>query len=113
MSANISHIEVIPGTEGSFLLDVVEPVCPGLSQWCPLTSACEAECAAAPRSGAASQCEAAEEKEFCSLEGTCNKGTGHLICPSSFSGKTWAEGKLNYERNIYKLYSAGHGDQAG
>ena len=100
MSANISHIEVIPGTGGSFLLDVVEPVCPGLSQWCPLTSACEEECAAAPRSGATSQCEAAEEKEFCSLEGTCNKGTGHLICPSSFSGKIRVDVKSNYKRHF-------------
>ena len=87
MAANISHIEVIPGTAGSFFLDVVEPVCPGASEWCPLTSACETECAAALRSGSESQCEAAAEKEFCSLEGTCNKGMGQLACPSSFSGK--------------------------
>ena len=87
MSANISHIEVIPGTAGSFLLEVVEPVCPGLSAWCPLTSACETACAAALRSGNASQCEAAEEKEFCSMEGTCNKGMGQLVCPSSFTGR--------------------------
>ena len=87
MSANISHIEVIPGTAGSFLLEVVEPVCPGLSAWCPLTSACETACAAALRSGNASQCEAAEEKEFCSMEGTCNTGMGQLVCPSSFTGR--------------------------
>ena len=88
MAANISHIEVIPGTAGSFVVDVVEPVCPGLFVWCSLTSACETECAAdGLRSGGAGQCEAAEEKEFCSMEGTCNKGTGQLVCPRSFSGR--------------------------
>ena len=87
MSANISHVEVIPGTAGSFLLEIVEPACLGESQWCPLTSACETLCAATLSSGKASQCEAAEGKEFCSLEGTCNVGMGQLACPSSYSGR--------------------------
>ena len=82
MSANISHIEVIPGSAGGFVVDVVAPGCAGASAWCPLTSACETACAA----NATDRCEAAEGREFCSMEGTCNAGMGQLVCPHSFSG---------------------------
>ncbi|XP_059083429.1 uncharacterized protein LOC131880752, partial [Tigriopus californicus] len=77
--ANISQIEYVAFSEGSFAVDIVSPVCETGKTWCPLTKGCQTTCVTDFSTQIAFDANYdCQSGPFCSLEQTCQVD---LTCP--------------------------------
>jgi hypothetical protein len=100
--ANLTGIEYVPATTGTFLVDVLRTKCPKRvdpitkeivdTYWCPITGACESNCYSSLQMGpdwftewgAEWECKGA--LDFCSLEGMCNYADSCALSPTGDFG---------------------------
>jgi hypothetical protein len=95
--SNISHIEMVPGSGGGFVMDVVMPMCSGTKVFCSLTGACETACSADLHT-----VEGVSEYSTCAA--IANQGRRRRRCDKSNNAKIGFESRKDNSRTSnYKL----------
>ena len=100
--ANLTGIEYVAATKGTFLVDILKPSCPPRLDpvtkeileevfWCPITGACESNCYSELQMAKDWETEWGAEwlcrgNDFCSLEGMCNWPDACALSPSGEFG---------------------------